>query len=438
MGIRFDSSLALKQIDIEKLEEKKSLLQQAHSMLHNHKGPGNDYTGWLDWPLNYNRDEFTRIKKMAQKIRENGEVFLVIGIGGSYLGARSAIEFLQTSHYNLLNGKKGLGPEIYFIGNNTSPSYLYEIFQLIAGREVYVNVISKSGTTMEPAIAFRMILQYLEERYGKELARDRIIVTTDPCKGALKKIADEKGYETFSIPQQIGGRYSVLTAVGLLPMAVAGIDIDQVIAGAKDAFEKYREDDLDGNDCYQYAIIRNELYWQGKTIEILVNYDPSLQFFSEWWKQLFGESEGKEGKGIFPASVSFSTDLHSMGQYIQDGRRDLFTTNIWIEKSEHHLTIPKLSDVKDNLDQMVGISLHDINRCVCKGAMTAHAQGGVPVLKVEIPEKSPYYYGQLVYFFEKACAISGYLLGVNPFDQPGVEAYKRNVYQFIDGITTKN
>ncbi len=395
-------------------------IKEAHKLLHGYKGPGKEYTDWLELPLNYNKEEFEKIKNVSSKIKDAADVLIVIGIGGSYLGARSALEMLK--HNDM---------EVYFAGNNISSTYLNNLINAVKDKEIAVNVVSKSGKTLEPAVAFRIFKKLLEEKYGKKEAGKRIIATTDEDKGALKKLADIEGYETFIVPDGIGGRYSVLTPVGLFPMAAAGIDIDEVMEGAKKGYYEYKEEKFENNSSYQYAAIRNILYSKGKTLELLVNYEPDLKYFAEWWKQLYGESEGKDGKGIFPASVNFSTDLHSLGQYIQDGLRNLFATTLWIEKSNHILQIPETDENLDGLNYLAGRDLHEINEKACEGTIMAHTEGGVPNLKISIPEINPYYYGQLVYFFEKACAVSGYILGVNPFNQPGVEAYKKNMFALL-------
>ena len=400
-------------------------------MLHNKTGPGSDFTGWVDLPKNYDKAEFARIKEAAGKIRSDSDALVVIGIGGSYLGARAAIEALSHTFHNLLPGDRRGAPEIYFVGNSISSTYIAELFELLEGKEISVNVISKSGTTTEPAIAFRVFREYLESKYGKAGAAKKIYATTDRARGALKKLADEEGYESFVIPDDVGGRYSVLTAVGLLPIAVAGIDIDEMMKGAADAADLYDNDDVAANGCYQYAAVRNALYRKGKTIEIMVNYEPSMHYFTEWWKQLYGESEGKDHKGIFPAGVDFTTDLHSMGQYIQDGLRSIFETVLSIEKPRKNITIKEDKDNLDGLNFLAGKDIDYVNRMAMQGTILAHNDGGVPNLVVNIPEMSSYWFGNLVYFFEKACGISGYLLGVNPFDQPGVEAYKKNMFALL-------
>ncbi|HEY8420264.1 MAG TPA: glucose-6-phosphate isomerase [Thermoclostridium sp.] len=417
----------IKEHEIEYL---KPFVESAHTMLHQKNGPGNDFLGWLDLPVSYDKDEFARIKDAAERIRKNSDVFIVIGIGGSYLGARAAIEALSHSFYNMLPKEKRDGPQIFFAGHQISSTYLAELVELLDGKDVSVNVISKSGTTTEPAIAFRILKAYMEEKYGKDEARKRIYATTDKSRGALKTLADSEGYECFVIPDDVGGRFSVLTAVGLLPIAVAGIDIDQMMEGARSGFELYQKP-FEENPSYLYAACRNALYRKMKTIEIMVNYEPSLHYITEWWKQLFGESEGKDGKGIFPAGVDFTTDLHSMGQYIQDGLRNIFETVLHVDKSRKEIFIGKDDRDLDKLNYISGKSLDYVNKKAMEGTILAHHDGGVPSLVVNIPEMTPFYFGQMVYFFEKACGISGYLLGVNPFDQPGVEAYKKNMFALL-------
>jgi glucose-6-phosphate isomerase len=407
------------------------MVSAAHNMLHNGTGAGNDFLGWVDLPVNYDKEEFSRIKKSAEKIRKDSDVLIVIGIGGSYLGARAAIEMLNHSFFNSISKAKRNSPAIFYAGNNISSTYMAELLEAIEGLEVSVNVISKSGTTTEPAIAFRIFKDYLEKKYGKEGAKGRIYATTDKAKGALKSLADAEGYETFVIPDDVGGRYSVLTAVGLLPIAASGVNIDEMMQGAADAREAYNNDNVDENDCYKYAAARNALYNKGKSTEIMVNYEPSLHFFSEWWKQLYGESEGKDNKGIFPAAVDFSTDLHSMGQYIQEGRRNIFETVINVENPRKSIMVEKSAENIDGLNFLAGKTMDFVNKKAFQGTILAHNDGGVPNIVVNVPELSPYYFGYLAYFFEKACGISGYLLGVNPFDQPGVEAYKKNMFALL-------
>lgn len=427
----FDYSKALKFFGQHEVDYMAEPVRLAHEQLHNKTGPGADFLGWIDLPVNYDKEEYARIKQAAARIQQNSDALVVIGIGGSYLGARAAIEMLSHSFYNLLPKDKRTTPEIYFVGNNISSTYTKHLLDLLEGKRISVNVISKSGTTTEPAIAFRIFKELLEKQYGKDGARERIYATTDKAKGALKQLADAEGYETFVIPDDVGGRYSVLTAVGLLPIAVAGIDIDAMMQGAADAREAFSTPVLADNMAYQYAAVRNILYRKGKTTEILVNYEPSLHFVSEWWKQLFGESEGKDHKGIYPASVDFSTDLHSMGQYIQEGARNLFETVIQVAEVPETIVIGSDPDNLDGLNYLSGKTMDFVNKKAFQGTMLAHTDGGVPNLIVNLPDMTPYTFGYMVYFFEKACGMSGYLLGVNPFDQPGVEAYKKNMFALL-------
>lgn len=429
--IKFDYSKALPFVSEREVAYFENFVRSAHDMLHNKTGAGNDFVGWVDLPVNYDREEFARIKAAAEKIKSDSDALVVIGIGGSYLGARAAIEMLSHSFHNLMPKSKRNAPEIYFVGNNISSTYIADLLEVIEGKEISVNVISKSGTTTEPAIAFRIFKEYMENKYGKDGASKRIYATTDKEKGALRKLATEEGYETFVVPDDIGGRFSVLTAVGLLPIAVAGIDIDSMMKGAADARELYSNPNLMENDCYKYAAVRNALYRKNKTIEIMVNYEPSLHYFTEWWKQLYGESEGKDQKGIFPAGVDFTTDLHSMGQYIQDGLRNIFETVIRVEKPRKNIVIKEEKDNLDGLNFIAGKDVDYVNKKAMEGTVLAHTDGGIPNLVVTVPELSAYYFGNMVYFFEKACGISGYLLGVNPFDQPGVEAYKKNMFALL-------
>lgn len=429
--VQFDYSKALSFFGEHEITYLRDLVKVAHHSLHEKTGAGSDYLGWIDLPVDYDKEEFARIEKAAEKIRNDSDILLVIGIGGSYLGARAAIEMLHHSFYNALPNEKRRSPQILFTGNNISSTYMMDIIDLLEGKDFSINVISKSGTTTEPAIAFRIFRKILEEKYGAEEARKRIYATTDKEKGALKTLANEEGYETFVIPDDIGGRYSVLTAVGLLPIAVSGADIHEMMKGAADAREDFSKSELDENPAYQYAAIRNILYNKGKTIEMLINYEPSLQYFSEWWKQLYGESEGKDQKGIFPASANFSTDLHSLGQYIQEGRRDLFETVIKVEKPRRELTVESIENDLDGLNYLAGKTIDFVNNKAFQGTLLAHTDGGVPNLIVSVPTLDEYNFGYLVYFFEKACAMSGYLLGVNPFDQPGVEAYKVNMFALL-------
>ena len=403
-------------------------VKTAHEQLMAKTGMGNDFLGWVDLPTQYDKEEFARIKAAAKKIQGNSDVFVVIGIGGSYLGARAAIEFLKSEKYNDLRKDT---PAIYFAGNSISSTALAELVAICEGKDVSINMISKSGTTTEPAIAFRVFRELLEKKYGKEGARERIFCTTDKARGTLKHLADEEGYETFVVPDDVGGRYSVLTAVGLLPIAVAGADIDALMAGAAKAMEKYNDPSLDNNDCYKYAAIRNILYNKGKCTEVMVSYEPCYAMMNEWWKQLYGESEGKDNKGLFPASVVFSTDLHSLGQYIQDGRRTLFETVVLIDEPKHQITLGKDPTDVDGLNYLEGRTMAFINEKAFEGTVLAHNDDGVPNVVIHASDFSEDTLGQLIYFFEKACAISGYLLGVNPFDQPGVESYKKNMFALL-------
>ena len=398
----------------------------AANHLESRQGPGNDFLGWMDLPVEYDRAEFERIKIAAARIREQSEVLVVIGIGGSYLGAKAALEFCGHPFHNQVNR-----PEIYFAGTNISGSYLSHLLDLIGERDFSVNVISKSGTTTEPAIAFRILKAKLEAKYGKEAAKARIYATTDAQRGALKTMANQEGYETFVVPDNVGGRFSVLTAVGLLPIAVAGISIDALMQGAASARERYLRLPFNENDCLQYVAARNILHRKGKDIEMMINYEPRLHFVSEWWKQLFGESEGKDQKGIFTASADFTTDLHSLGQYIQDGKRHLFETLLEIEQPERDLRIPSTEDDLDGLNYLAGKSMDYVNKKAAEGTLMAHQDGGVPTLVLQLKDTSASTLGELFYFFERACAVSGYLLGVNPFDQPGVEAYKKNMFALL-------
>ena len=406
-GLSIDLSKAEPYLNGHEVSYMEEAIRVAHDKLHNKTGAGSDFLGWVDLPVNYDKEEFARIKKAAEKIKSDSDVLIVIGIGGSYLGARAAIEMLTNNFYNSLSKDKRKTPAIFYVGNNISSTYMAELLEAIEGLEVSVNVISKSGTTTEPAIAFRIFKDYMEKKYGKEEAKSRIYATTDASKGALKSLADAEGYETFVIPDDVGGRFSVLTAVGLLPIAAAGINIDEMMEGAADAREEYSNPSLAENECYKYAAARNALYNKGKFIEILVNYEPSVHFFNEWWKQLYGESEGKDNKGIFPAAVDFSTDLHSMGQYIQDGRRDLFETVISVEKAKKEIVIEESKENVDGLNFLAGKTMDFVNKKAFQGTLLAHNDGGVPNLVVNVPELTPYYFGRMVYFFEKACGISG-------------------------------
>lgn len=430
-SLSFDYSKALPFVGQHEIDNMAVNVKSAHEMLHNKTGAGNDFLGWVDLPKNYDKEEFERIKNAAEKIRSDSDVLIVIGIGGSYLGARAAVEMLQHSFYNALDADKRKGPAVFFAGNNISSTYLAELLETIEGKDISVNVISKSGTTTEPAIAFRIFKELLEKKYGKEGAKGRIYATTDKARGALKSLADEEGYETFVIADDVGGRYSVLTAVGLLPIAAAGIDIDAMMQGAKDGMDEYSNPDLSKNQCYQYAAVRNCLSRKGKTVEMMVNYEPALHYFGEWWKQLYGESEGKDNRGIFPAAADFSSDLHSMGQYIQQGQRILFETAILVENPRKDITIEATEDNIDGLNFLAGKTINYVNSKAAQGTSLAHTDGLVPNLVVNVPALDAYNFGKLVYFFEKACGISGYLLGVNPFDQPGVEAYKKNMFALL-------
>lgn len=409
------------------MEAAKAQAELAAKILEDKSGAGNDFLGWTDLPVNYDKEEFARIKAAAKKIQQNSDILIVIGIGGSYLGARAAIELMKSPLYN--NLKKDT-PDIYYVGNNISPTYLNEIVSLCEGKDFSVNVISKSGTTTEPALAFRVFREMIEKKYGKEGAKDRIFATTDKARGTLKELSDKEGYETFVIADDIGGRYSVLTAVGLLPIAVAGCDIDAVMAGAAQAMNDLKAD-FDNNDCYKYAAIRNILYRKGKSVEILVAYDPAFAMMAEWFKQLFGESEGKEHKGIFPASAIFSTDLHSLGQYIQQGERSLFETVVTFAEPKRDLVIEATADNEDGLNFLAGKHMSEVNRKAFEGTVLAHTDGGVPNILLDVDKMDEYNLGWLIYFLEKACGISGYVLGVNPFDQPGVESYKLNMFALM-------
>lgn len=429
--ILFDYKSASDFFTEEEMKKMEALVKTAHETIHNKTGAGRDFLGWVDLPTNYDKKEFDKIKQTAEKIKKNSDILLVIGIGGSYLGARAAIEMLNHSFQNLLSREERKAPQVIFVGHHLSSTYMADLFDILEGRDFSINVISKSGTTTEPAIAFRIFRKYLEEKYGKEEAKSRIFATTDSKKGALKELADEEGYESFIIPDDVGGRYSVLTAVGLLPIAVSGINIDDMMDGAKAAQEEYSSPNLSENAAYQYAAARNILYNKGKVVELLINYEPQLQYFAEWWKQLFGESEGKDQKGLFPASANFTTDLHSLGQYIQEGRRNLFQTVLRVKQPHKDLTLEKDKANRDGLNYLVGKTIHEINDKAYQGTILAHNDGGVPNLILELPRLDAYTFGYVVYFFEKACALSGYLLGVNPFDQPGVEAYKDNMFALL-------
>ena len=403
-------------------------LEKAHKELTEKSGAGNDFLGWYDLPENYDNEEFARIKKAADKIKKDSDIFIAIGIGGSYLGARAAIEFIKSPYYNYM--KKDT-PDIYFAGNTISSSSLAELLKICEGKDISINVISKSGTTTEPGVAFRVFRELLEKKYGKEEAAKRIYITTDKARGNLKKFADANGCETFVIPDDVGGRYSVLTACGLLPIAVAGIDLDAIMRGAAKAASSLKECDITKNDAYKYAVLRNALLAKGKVMEIMACYEPAFQYMNEWWKQLFGESEGKDGKGIFPVSVIYSTDLHSLGQIIQEGQRNIFETVVDIKKSNDTVVIPNDEENIDGMNFLSGKELTFVNHSAYMGTVFAHLNGGVPNIILELDSRSEEDYGYMVYFFELACAISGYILGVNPFNQPGVEAYKKNMFALL-------
>ena len=430
-AISLDLSKVAPYLATSEIDYMADMVKCAHDTLHNGTGAGNDFLGWIDLPVNYDKEEFARIKKAAEKIQSDSDVLVVIGIGGSYLGARAAIEMLTNNFHNALDNDKRKAPKIFYVGNNISSTYMAELLQAIEGKDVSLNIISKSGTTTEPAIAFRILRSYLEKKYGVDEARKRIYATTDKAKGALKTLADAEGYETFVVPDDVGGRFSVLTAVGLLPIAAAGINIDEMMQGAADAREAYSNPSLAENDAYKYAAVRNALYNKWKVIEVLVNYEPSLHYVNEWWKQLYGESEGQDNKGLFPAAVDFTTDLHSMGQYIQEGRRVLFETVVNIEKPKYEIEIEEDAENLDGLNFLTGKTMDFVNKQAFLGTVLAHNDGGVPNMVLNVPEISAYYFGYMVYFFEKACGISGYLLGVNPFNQPGVEAYKKNMFALL-------
>lgn len=427
----FDYSKALGFVSQEEIDAMAPYIKVAHETIANKNGAGNDFLGWVDLPVDYDKEEFARIKKAAEKIRKDSDVLVVIGIGGSYLGARAAIEMLSHTFANAVSKELRNGPQIFYAGNSISSTYLAELIEACEGKDISVNVISKSGTTTEPAIAFRVFKELLENKYGKEGAKERIYATTDKARGALKTLADAEGYETFVVPDDVGGRFSVLTAVGLLPIAAAGIDIDAMMQGAADGRSEYSNPELSENMCYQYAAVRNCLARKGKTTEMLINFEPSLHYFGEWWKQLYGESEGKDNKGIFPAAADFSTDLHSMGQYIQEGQRILFETAVLVDEPKKNVTIKANDDNLDGLNFLAEKTLDFVNLKAAQGTALAHTDGGVPNLVVRVPKLDAYNFGKLVYFFEKACGISGYVLGVNPFNQPGVEAYKKNMFALL-------
>ncbi len=429
--IKFDYSKAGKFIAESEINALKPYIEVAHNTLHNGTGAGSDFLGWVNLPENYDKEEYARIKKAAEKIKSNSKALIVIGIGGSYLGARMAVEMVHHNFFNLNDNARKDGVQIFFAGNSISSTYLADLVETVKDIDFSVNIISKSGTTTEPAIAFRVFRKLLIEKYGVEGAKERIYATTDKAKGALKNLADEEGYETFVVPDEVGGRYSVLTAVGLLPIAASGADIDALMQGAYDAMKEYANPNVDENDCYKYVAARNALYRKGKTVEMMVNYEPQAHYFAEWWKQLFGESEGKDNKGIFPASVDFSSDLHSMGQYIQDGLRIMFETVLFFDNARKEVIIEEDSDNVDGLNFLSGKGVSFVNEQAFNGTLLAHTDGSVPNLVLRVERMDEYCLGNLIYFFEKACGVSGYLLGVNPFDQPGVEAYKKNMFALL-------
>ena len=429
--VAFDYSKATCFVSENEVDLMKKLTLDAREVLVSKTGAGNDFLGWIDLPVNYDKEEFARIKKAAAKIQEDSEILLVIGIGGSYLGARAAIEFLRHSFYNVVDKSVRKTPEIYFVGNSISSTYIRDLMDVIGDRDFSINMISKSGTTTEPAIAFRVFKELAEKKYGKEGAAKRIYATTDKARGSLKGLADAEGYETFVVPDDIGGRFSVLTAVGLLPIAVSGADIDKLMEGAADGRKKALENSFEDNDALKYAALRNIMLRKGKGIEVLANYEPSVHYVSEWWKQLYGESEGKDQKGIFPASVDLTTDLHSMGQFIQDGARTLFETVIDVESSRAEIVLGEEAVDLDGLNYLAGKTVDFVNKSAMNGTILAHTDGQVPNFMIHVPEANEFYLGQLFYFFEFACGVSGYLLGVNPFNQPGVESYKKNMFALL-------
>ena len=429
--VSYDYSKAAQFISEHEIEYMCGIVENAKELLVSKEGAGNDFLGWIDLPVDYDKEEFDRIKKAAEKIKNDSEVLIVIGIGGSYLGARAAIEFLRHSFYNVVSKEVRKTPEIYFVGNSISSTYIKDLMDVVGDRDFSINMISKSGTTTEPAIAFRVFKEKLEKKYGKVEAAKRIYATTDKARGSLKKVATEEGYESFVVPDDVGGRFSVLTAVGLLPIAVSGADIDELMRGAQDERERALTSPFEENDALKYAAIRNILLRKGKQIEIMANYEPSVHYISEWWKQLYGESEGKDQKGIFPASVDLTTDLHSMGQFIQDGLRNLFETVINIETSREEIIIGTEPVDLDGLNYLAGKSVDFVNKSAMNGTILAHTDGQVPNTVINVPEANEYYLGQLFYFFEFACGVSGYTLGVNPFNQPGVESYKKNMFALL-------
>ena len=429
--VTFDYSLTKSFISEDEVTAMEKIVAAAKEVLVGKTGAGNDFLGWIDLPVDYDKEEFARIQAAAKKIQSDSEVLLVIGIGGSYLGARAAIEFLRHGFYNCVSKEIRKTPEIYYCGNNLSGTYLKQLIEVIGDRDFSVNIISKSGTTTEPAVAFRVFKKMLEDKYGKEEAAKRIYATTDKARGALKGLATEEGYESFVVPDDVGGRFSVLTAVGLLPIAVSGADITKLMEGAASMREICLNNEFAENEALKYAAIRNILLRKGKTVEILGNYEPAFHYIAEWWKQLYGESEGKDQKGIFPASVDLTTDLHSMGQFIQDGNRILFETIMELESPSLDITLEEEPVDLDGLNYLAGKTLDFINKNAMKGTKLAHTDGAVPNLGITIPEQNEYYLGQLFYFFEFACGVSGYTLGVNPFNQPGVESYKKNMFALL-------
>ena len=429
--ITFDYSKASQFISDHEVEYMKKLTDDAKDLLLGKSGAGNDFLGWIDLPVDYDKEEFARIKKAAAKIQSDSEVLLVIGIGGSYLGARAAIEFLRHGFYNMISKEQRKTPEIYFVGNSISSTYLKNLVDVIGDRDFSINMISKSGTTTEPAIAFRVLKEMMEKKYGKEEAAKRIYATTDKARGSLKSLATEEGYETFVVPDDVGGRFSVLTAVGLLPIAVSGANIDKLMEGAAAGRELALNSAFEDNDALKYAALRNIMLRKGKAIEILCNYEPAVHYVSEWWKQLYGESEGKDQRGIFPASVDLTTDLHSMGQFIQDGARNMFETVINVEQSRETITINEEPVDLDGLNYLAGQTVDFVNKSAMNGTILAHTDGQVPNFMIKVPEMNEFYLGELFYFFEFACGVSGYILGVNPFNQPGVESYKKNMFALL-------
>ena len=429
--ITFEYASAAPFVADHEVENMKKITMDAKELLVSKTGPGNDFLGWIDLPVNYDKEEFARIKKAAAKIQSDSEVLLVIGIGGSYLGARAAIEFLRHGFYNMISKEQRKTPEIYFVGNSISSTYLKNLVDVIGDRDFSINMISKSGTTTEPAIAFRVLKKMMEKKYGKEEAAKRIYATTDKARGSLKSLATEEGYETFVVPDDVGGRFSVLTAVGLLPIAVSGADIDKLMEGAAAGRELALNSAFEDNDALKYAALRNIMLRKGKAIEILCNYEPAVHYVSEWWKQLYGESEGKDQRGIFPASVDLTTDLHSMGQFIQDGARNMFETVINVEQSRETITINEEPVDLDGLNYLAGQTVDFVNKSAMNGTILAHTDGQVPNFMIKVPEMNEFYLGELFYFFEFACGVSGYILGVNPFNQPGVESYKKNMFALL-------